>query len=54
MSRFHTGLELDRLGTEALSSRLRTIGLSIEKFSDIVDSIPAGVFKSEPELVLTQ
>jgi putative nucleotidyltransferase with HDIG domain len=53
MSRFHTGLELDRLSTEALSSRLHAIGLSIEKFSDIVDLIPAGVFKSEPELVLT-
>ncbi len=54
MSRFHTGLELDRLSTESLSARLRTIGFSIEKFSDIVDLIPAGVFKSEPELVLTQ
>ena len=53
MSRFHPGLELDRLSTEALSARLRAIGLSIEKFPDIVDSIPAGVFKSEPELVLT-
>ena len=54
MSRFHTGLELDRLSTEALSARLKTIGFSIEKFPDIVDLIPAGVFKSEPELMLTQ
>ena len=54
MSRFHTGLELDRLSTEALSARLRTIGFSIEKFSHIVDLIPAGVFKPEPELALTQ
>jgi putative nucleotidyltransferase with HDIG domain len=54
MSRFHTGLELERLSTETLSSRLRTIGFSIEKFSDIVDLIPVGVFQSEPELALTQ
>jgi putative nucleotidyltransferase with HDIG domain len=54
MSRFHTGLELERLCTETLSARLRTIGFSIEKFSDIVDLIPAGVFKSEPEPALTQ
>ena len=54
MSRFHTGLELERLSTEALSARLRTIGFSIENFSDIVDSIPAGVFKSEPEAALKQ
>lgn len=54
MSRFHTGLELDRLGTKTLSSRLRTLGFSIDKFSDIVDLIPFGAFKSEPELVMTK
>ncbi len=54
MSRFHTGLELDRLDTETLSSRLRTIGFSIEKFCDIVDMIPSGAFKSEPQLELTK
>jgi putative nucleotidyltransferase with HDIG domain len=54
MSRFHTGLELERLGTATLSSRLRTIGFSMDKFSDIVDLIPAGVFKSGPELALMQ
>ena len=54
MSRFHTGLELERLSTATLSSRLRTIGFSIEEFSNIVDLIPTGVFKSEPELALMQ
>ena len=54
MSRFHTGLELERLSTETLSTKLGTIGFSTEKFSDIVDLIPAGVFKSEPELALTK
>ncbi len=54
MSRFHAGLELECQSTAALPSRLRTVGFSIEKFSDILDSIPIGVFKSEPEPVLTQ
>lgn len=54
MSRFRTGLELERLSTETLSTKLRTIGFSNEKFSDIVDMIPAGVFKSEPELTFRQ
>ena len=54
MSRFHTGLEIDRLGTETLSSRLKAIGFSIEKFSDIVNLIPSEAFKSEPELLLTK
>ena len=52
MSRFHTGLELERLSTETLSTKLRTIGFSTEKFPDIVDSIPTGVFKPEPEPTL--
>lgn len=52
MSRFHAGLELERLNTESLSSRLAAIGLSIEKFPDIVDLIPVEVFESSPELAL--
>jgi len=54
MSRFHTGLELERLSTEALSERLRAIGFSIEKFSEIVDLVPTEVFNSEPASALTQ
>jgi hypothetical protein len=30
------------------------IGFSIDKLSNIVDLIPAGVFKTEPELTLMQ
>jgi putative nucleotidyltransferase with HDIG domain len=52
MSRFHSGLELERLNTEALASRMATIGLSIDKFADIVDLIPIGVFESSPELAI--
>jgi len=52
MSRFNTGLEIERLDTGLLSSRLATIGLSAERFPDIVDLIPVGVFESSPELAL--
>jgi putative nucleotidyltransferase with HDIG domain len=54
MSRFHSGLELERLNTESLASRIETIGLSIDKFADIVDLIPIGVFESSPELAILQ
>jgi putative nucleotidyltransferase with HDIG domain len=54
MSRFNTGLELERLGTEMLSSRLEALGLSVDRFPDIVDLIPVGVFESSPELALGQ
>ena len=52
MSRFHSGLELERLNTETLASRMATIGLSIDKFADIVDLIPIGVFESSPEMAI--
>ena len=52
MSRFNTGLELERLGTATLSARLEAIGLSAERFPAIVDLIPVGVFESSPELAL--
>ncbi len=54
MSRFNTGLELERLGTETLSARLEAIGLSVRRFPDIVDLIPVGVFESSPEMALGQ
>jgi putative nucleotidyltransferase with HDIG domain len=54
MSRFHSGLELERLETESLAARMETIGLSIDKFADIVDLIPIGVFESSPEMAILQ
>ena len=54
MSKFHAGLELEQLNTEALPSRLKTIGFSIESLSEIVDLVPAGAFKSEPQPALTE
>ncbi len=54
MSRFHAGLELERLDTAALAARLAVLGLSLERFPDIVDLIPLRVFESSPELALGQ
>jgi len=52
MSRFHTGLELERLNTAALADKLETIGLSISRFPALVDLIPLKVMESSPEFAL--
>jgi putative nucleotidyltransferase with HDIG domain len=52
MSRFNTSLEIERLDTDALTSRLEVIGFSIDRFSDVIDFIPAKSFEISPELVL--
>jgi putative nucleotidyltransferase with HDIG domain len=52
MSRFNTSLELERLNTEALASRLKTIGFSIERFAEIVDFIPVKSLDLSYELAL--
>jgi putative nucleotidyltransferase with HDIG domain len=52
MSRFHSGLELERLNTDALATRMETIGLSISKFPALVDHIPLKVLESSPEFAL--
>jgi putative nucleotidyltransferase with HDIG domain len=52
MSRFNTSLELERINTEALSSRLKTIGFSIDRFPEIVDFIPVKSLEPSPELTL--
>ena len=54
MSQFHAGLELERLETDTLAARLDAIGLSVERFPDIVDLIPIQVFESAPEQALMQ
>ncbi|MDD2391301.1 MAG: HDOD domain-containing protein [Desulfobacterales bacterium] len=40
MSRFNTGLELERIGIQHLSSRLEMIGLSISQLEETIDLIP--------------
>ena len=52
MSRFHTGLELERLETKTLATRLEAIGFSISTFSELVDYIPMKVLEASPEAAL--
>lgn len=54
MSRFHTGLEVERLNTNALNSRLAALGLSTQTFAEIVDIIPLQVLTSSPEMALLE
>ncbi len=46
MSRFHAGLEIERLETRGLTEHLAFLGLKREDFADLVDLIPPSVFKS--------
>ncbi len=52
MSRFHTGLELERINTGSLITRLEKLNLPPSRFQDIVDLVPSNVFETadEPEL----
>lgn len=52
MSRFHAGLEMERLNTDRLASRLAVMGLSISEFPELVDQIPIKVLESSPEIAL--
>jgi len=54
MSRFHSGLEVESLDTDALKSRLETMGLSTHTFEEIVDIIPIKVLASSPEMALLE
>jgi putative nucleotidyltransferase with HDIG domain len=49
MSRFLTGLEIERLDTQTLSAHLDSLGLRIGDFADLVDAIPSAVFESSSE-----
>lgn len=46
MSRFLTGLEIERLDTRTLSQHLEALGLKISDFADLVDAIPSVVFET--------
>jgi putative nucleotidyltransferase with HDIG domain len=52
MARFHAGLEVERLNTCGLASRLERIGFSIARFAEIVDIIPIKALESSPETAL--
>jgi hypothetical protein len=44
MSRFNTGLELERMGTGSLKQNLKRIGLSGADLKKLVDHMPQRVF----------
>jgi putative nucleotidyltransferase with HDIG domain len=46
MSRFHTGLELECMGTDKLIDHLALLDLSVEQFGMLVDAIPRKVFQA--------
>jgi putative nucleotidyltransferase with HDIG domain len=45
MSRFHTGLELERMGTDNLAEHLLQLDLSTGQLCNLVDMIPGKVFE---------
>jgi putative nucleotidyltransferase with HDIG domain len=49
MSRFHSGLELERIGTAKLADRLAGINLATDQFQTLVDLIPKTVFEPDEE-----
>ena len=49
MSRFHSGLELERMGAAKLADRLASLDLSTSQFQTLVDLIPKKVFEPAME-----
>ena len=49
MSRFHTGLELERMGTDYLTEHLSQLNMSSGQLAELVDLIPGKVFKPAME-----
>lgn len=52
MSRFHTGLELERLDTLKLAGRLKHLGLSTAQLPELIDLMPPSLFDPVPEIAL--
>ena len=46
MSRFHCGLEIERLETRNLTAHLAVLGLTLGDFAGLVDAIPTSIFIS--------
>jgi putative nucleotidyltransferase with HDIG domain len=51
MSRFHSGLELERMGTDKLIEHLSQLDLSSDQFKDLVDVMPQRVFEPAAESI---
>ena len=47
MSRFLTGLEMDRMNTDHIAGSLATIGLDVSRFPEIIDLIPRDVLEKD-------
>jgi len=54
MSRFHSGLEMERFDTEKLGARMKLLGLSPAEFSDLVGLMPSEVFGASPDLAIAK
>jgi putative nucleotidyltransferase with HDIG domain len=54
MSRFHSGLEIERLDTANLGSRMRLLGLSPANLSDLVGLMPIDAFGASPETAIAK
>lgn len=52
MSRFHSGLEIERLDTNTLTTHLESLAFKTDDFADLVDTIPSVVFKSIGETTI--
>jgi putative nucleotidyltransferase with HDIG domain len=49
MSRFNSGLELERMDTQFLARNLETLGISTDRFAELIDIIPRNVFEAIDE-----
>lgn len=54
MSSFHAGLEMERLQMNDLPKRLERVGLTTDRFAELVDMIPQTVFESADDLNLEE
>jgi putative nucleotidyltransferase with HDIG domain len=45
LSRFHAGLEIERLDTRSLTELMASIGLTRDDFADLVDAMPASALR---------
>ena len=52
MSRFHSGLSIERLDTDKLGQRMSLLGLCPANLADLVGRLPIDVFGASPELAL--
>jgi hypothetical protein len=49
MSRFSTGLEMERLDAELIAAAMLRVGLERDRFAEIVDLMPDQIFSVSPE-----